>query len=136
MALIDNQINATTATMRLKAIFPNPDHSLWPNQFVKARLLLTVRKNAIVVPATTVQRGPKGLFAYVIAADQTVSARPVEVDLTQNDASIIKSGLQPGEQVVTDGQNQLRPGSKVAIRPPPGEPGAEAPQHKDKGAPK
>ena len=102
--------------MRLKAVFPNPKRLLWPNQFVKARLLVTTRKNAIVVPATAVQRGPKGLFVYVIKADQTVEMRPVEVELTQGELSLIRSGLKPGEQVVTDGQNQLRPDSKVQPR--------------------
>jgi len=130
LELIDNQINAATATMRMKAVFPNPKRLLWPNQFVKTRLLLTVRKNAIVVPATAVQRGPKGLFVYVIRADQTVEMRPVEVELTQGDLSLVRSGLKPGEQVVTDGQNQLRPDSRVQPRDNPTAPpagGAPAP---------
>lgn len=116
LEVIDNQINVNTATMRLKATFPNPKRLLWPNQFVKARLLLTTDKNAIVVPAPAVQRGPKGLFVYVIKPDQTVEARPVEVALTQGDLTVIRSGLKAGEQVVTDGQNQLRPDSKVQPR--------------------
>lgn len=115
--LIDNAINQATATMRMKAQFENSAHKLWPNQFVKTRLLLTTRKNALVVPATVVQRGPKGVFAYVISPqDQTVSMRTIEVDLTQGEVTIIKSGLKPGELVVSDGQNQLRPGSKVQSR--------------------
>jgi multidrug efflux system membrane fusion protein len=123
LAVVDNQINSATATMRLKAVFPNPQHLLWPNQFIKARLHLTTRKNALVVPATVVQRGPDGTFAYVIGQDQTVQPRPVEVDLTQGDVSVIAKGLSPGELVVVDGQNQLRPGSKVAPRlPGPGGP--------------
>jgi multidrug efflux system membrane fusion protein len=117
LALIDNQINQATATMRLKAIFMNQKRLLWPNQFVKARLLLTVRKDALVVPSTAVQRGPKGLFAYVIGTDQTVSAQPVQVELVQGDLTVTASGLEAGQQVVVDGQNQLRPGSKVAARP-------------------
>jgi multidrug efflux system membrane fusion protein len=116
LALVDNQINSATATMRLKAVFPNPQHVLWPNQFIKARLLLTTRKGALVVPSTVVQRGPDGTFAYVINADQTVQPRPVEVDLTQGDTSIIAKGLNAGEAVVVDGQTQLKPGSKVAPR--------------------
>ena len=116
LELIDNQINAATATMRLKAVFPNPKRLLWPNQFVKTRLLLTTRKNVLVVPATAVQRGPKGLFVYVIKPDQTVEARPVEVELTQGDLAVIRSGLKTGEPVVTDGQNQLRPDSRVQSR--------------------
>jgi multidrug efflux system membrane fusion protein len=116
LALIDNQINQATASIRLKAIFENPRRLLWPNQFVKSRLLLTVRKGAIVIPAIAVQRGPKGQFVYVIGADSTVSARPVQLDSTEGDLALIKDGIQPGENVVTDGQNQLRPGSKVAPR--------------------
>jgi len=117
LALVDNQINAATSTMRLKAFFPNPQRLLWPSQFVKARLLLTTRREALVVPATVPQRGPEGTFAYVIAPDQTVSARPIEVELSQGDLAIVARGLQQGEQVVVDGQSQLRPGAKVAARP-------------------
>ncbi|WP_394850067.1 efflux RND transporter periplasmic adaptor subunit [Pendulispora brunnea] len=114
--LIDNQINTATATIRLKASFPNPDKKLWPNLFVKARLLLTNRRGAIVVPTPVVQRGPQGAFAYVAKPDQTAEMRPIEVDLTQGDWTIISKGLNAGEHVVQDGQFQLRPGSKLAPR--------------------
>ena len=117
LALIDNQINAATATLRLKAIFPNPQRLLWPNQFVKARLLLTTRKDALVVPATVPQRGPEGTYAYVIQPDQTVQPRPIEVEITEGDLAVISRGLVEGEKVVADGQNQLRAGAKVAPRP-------------------
>jgi multidrug efflux system membrane fusion protein len=115
--LIDNQINQATATIRLKAIFPNPNNALWPNEFVKARALLTMQPNAIVIPAAGVNRGPQGTFAYVVAADNTVSLRPVEVDTVQGELAIMKSGLTAGENVVIDGQSQIRPGSKVVGRP-------------------
>jgi multidrug efflux system membrane fusion protein len=115
--LIDNQINQTTATMRLKAVFPNPTAALWPNQFVKARLLLTTRSNVVVVPTPAIQRGPKGTFVYVVGADSTVSVRVVVLDSTQNDQTILTSGVKPGELVVVDGQNQIKPGSKVIVRP-------------------
>jgi multidrug efflux system membrane fusion protein len=118
VALIDNQIVQTTATMRLKAIFPNPGRLLWPNQFVKTRLLLKWRTGAVTVPATTVQRGPQGSFAYVIGSDGTVTPRPVEVETIAGDLALIAKGLNVGEQVVTDGQNQLRPGAKVQPRTP------------------
>jgi len=111
--LIDNQINTT---IRLKAAFPNPDRKLWPNLFVKARLLLTNRRGAIVVPTPVVQRGPQGAFAYVAKPDQTAEMRPIEIDLTQGDWTIISKGLSAGEHVVQDGQFQLRPGSKLAPR--------------------
>jgi membrane fusion protein, multidrug efflux system len=117
LLVIDNQINQSTATMRLKATFANPQRLLWPNQFVKARLLLTVHKGAIVVPATAVQRGPEGTFAYVVGADQTVQPRPIEIDLTQGELAAIARGLSPGEVVVADGASALRPGAKVAARP-------------------
>jgi len=117
LALVDNQINAATATLRLKAVFPNPQRLLWPNQFVKARLLLTVRKGALVVASTVPQRGPEGTFAYVIQPDQTVQPKPIELEITQGDTAVIARGLNEGDQVVVDGQSQLRPGSKVQARP-------------------
>ena len=116
LALVDNQINAATATLRLKAVFPNPQRLLWPNQFVKARLLLTTRKDALVVPSTVPQRGPEGTFAYVIQPDQTVQPRNIDIEHTEGDLAIVAKGLNEGEQVVVDGQNQLRAGSKVAPR--------------------
>jgi membrane fusion protein, multidrug efflux system len=115
--LIDNQINQTTATIRLKSVFPNPTDALWPNQFVKARLLLSTRKDAIVIPTPSIQRGPKGTFVYVVGSDSTVSVRPVVIETTQGDQTLLTSGIKPGEQVVVDGQNQIRPGSKVSVRP-------------------
>jgi membrane fusion protein, multidrug efflux system len=116
LLLIDNQINQNTATMRLKATFANPQRLLWPNQFVKARLLLSVRKGALVTSATAVQRGPEGTFVYVVGPDDTAQPRKVEVDLTQGDLVSLARGLQAGEVVVIDGANQLRPGAKVAPR--------------------
>ena len=116
LELVDNQINQATSTIRLKAIAPNPRRVLWPNQFVNARLRLTTRRGALVMPATAVQRGPAGAFVYVVAADQTASPRPIDIELTQGELALVAKGLQEGEQVVVDGQNQLRPGSKVAPR--------------------
>jgi multidrug efflux system membrane fusion protein len=128
LAVLDNEINSTTAMMRLKAIFPNPAQGLWPNQFVKARLRLATRRDAIVVPAAVVQQGPQGTFVYVVGADATAVVRPVTVDATPDDLAIIASGLKPGEQVVSEGQSQLRPGSKVAAKPAPAPSGARAPE--------
>jgi multidrug efflux system membrane fusion protein len=85
---------------------------LWPNQFIKARLLLSLRKNAILVPATAVQRGPKGAFAYVVK-DDVASPRPIEVEQLLRDQALITSGLGAGDEVVIEGQNQLKPGAKV-----------------------
>lgn len=117
LAVIDNEINQATATIRLKAIFDNPQKLLWPNEFVKAKLRLATRENAIVVPAAVVQHGPQGTFAWVVGAGATASVRPITVDLLQGETAIVSSGLSPGEQVVVDGQAQLRPGSKVAPKP-------------------
>jgi len=127
LALIDNQINTTTATIRLKAMFPNTTRVLWPNEFVKARLLLTTRKGAIVIPAAAVQRGPQGTFVYVANPDNTAAMRPIELEGTQGDVAMIARGLAPGDQVVADGQNQLRPGAKIAPRAPEKANGGEAP---------
>jgi multidrug efflux system membrane fusion protein len=118
LGLIDNEVNQTTATIRLKSFFPNKDHALWPSEFVKTRLLLSTRQDSIVVPGTAVQRGPKGTFVYVVGADDTVQPRDVELSLTQGDEAIIGKGLQPGEKVVTDGQNQLKAGAKISARTP------------------
>ncbi|ADO70956.1 efflux RND transporter periplasmic adaptor subunit [Stigmatella aurantiaca] len=117
LEVIDNLINPSTSTLRLKAVLPNPKHVLWPNAFVKARILLTTRRDALVVPAAALQRGPNSTIVYVLGQDQTVQSRPVTVDLLQGDQAIITQGLQAGEAVVTEGQSQLRPGSKVAPRP-------------------
>ena len=112
---IDNQIDATTGTGRLKAVFNNQDNALWPNQFVNVRLLLETRKNATVVPAAAIERGPNGDYVFVVKSDNTVTVRPVTVDLTQDNVSLISSGLSPNERVVTDGQDKLQDNSKVEI---------------------
>jgi membrane fusion protein, multidrug efflux system len=116
LELVDNQINQSTATIRLKAIFPNPQHTLWPNQFVKARLRLDVHKGALVIPAVAIQRGPQGVFVYVVGADDKAQSRPVTLDVLVGDEAIMAKGLQVGDQVVIEGQSQLRPGSKVVSR--------------------
>ncbi len=113
LAVIDNQIDVTTGTIRLKATFPNDDLRLWPGQFVNARLLLTTRKGGLVVPASVVQRGPDGAYAFVIKDDQTVAIQPVKVAQMENGEALIDEGLQPGQAVVVDGQYRLQPGSKV-----------------------
>jgi multidrug efflux system membrane fusion protein len=116
LEVVDNQINTATATIRCKALFPNPQHVLWPNQFVKTRLQLSVRKGAIVIPAVAVQRGPQGTFVYAVGADETAQSRPVTLDVLEGDQALISKGLASGETVVIEGQNQLRPGAKVVSR--------------------
>ena len=113
LSVIDNQIDTTTGTIRLKGTFPNPNLRLWPGQFVNTRLLLKVRTNAIVVPASVVQRGPEGAYAFVVSEDMTAKMQPVKVGLVEQEQAVIDSGLQPGERVVVDGQYKLQPGAKV-----------------------
>jgi len=116
LSLVDNQVSLTTATVRLKGIVPNPDKALWPNEFVRARLLLATRKGALSVPAPAVQRGPQGTFVYVVLPDQTAALRPVQVETVQDQWAVLTKGVVAGDQVVVEGQNQLRPGAKVALR--------------------
>ncbi len=113
---IDNQIDATTGTGKLKAVFDNKDNALWANQFVNIRLLLEVRKDSNAVPAAAIQRGPQGTYVFVVKPDKSVEVRPVTVSFTQQNLSIISSGLSPGDSVVTDGQDKLQAGSKVEPR--------------------
>lgn len=116
VTLVDNQINQTTGTIRLKAIFSNSKHSLWPNQFVKVRLLVSTRKDALVIPSVAVQRGPSGAYVYLVKADQTVEARPLTLGPSQADLVIVESGLAAGDRVVVDGQYKLHQGSLVGPR--------------------
>jgi membrane fusion protein, multidrug efflux system len=118
LSTIDNLIDQTTATYRLKAIFPNADEKLWPGEFVNARLLLTIRKDVVVIPPLAVQRGPKGLFAWVVKADNTVEPRPIKTATTTGDSTIVASGIEAGERVVTDGQYKLQTGAAVVINGP------------------
>jgi multidrug efflux system membrane fusion protein len=113
LAVIDNQIDTTTGTIRLKANFPNDDLRLWPGQFANARLLLSTRKNGLVVPASVIQRGPEGPYAFVIKDDQSVEVRPVKVAQIEKDEALIDEGLQLNERVVVDGQYKLQVGSHV-----------------------
>ncbi|MGH9547033.1 MAG: efflux RND transporter periplasmic adaptor subunit, partial [Terriglobales bacterium] len=110
---IDNQIDQSTGTGRLKAMFDNPDDALWPNQFVNVRLLLETHKNSIVIPSVAVQTGPQGSYVFAVKPDKTVDVRPVTVSFTQNNVASIASGVGPGDVVVVDGQDKLRAGSKV-----------------------
>jgi multidrug efflux system membrane fusion protein len=117
LLLVDNKIDSGTATIKLKAVFPNDSHVLWPNQFVKARLALSVKKGAISVPATVVQRGPQGAYAYVVEEGDKVKLVPVEVEMQQGELVVVSKGLAAGDRVVVDGQNQLRPGARIVAKP-------------------
>jgi multidrug efflux system membrane fusion protein len=111
---IDNQIDQTTGTDKLKAIFDNKDDLLWPNQFVNVRLLLETRKNSTLVPSAAILRGPQGTYVFAVKPDKTVEVRTVSVSLTQNNVAVIASGISPGDVVVVDGQDKLQAGTKVA----------------------
>jgi membrane fusion protein, multidrug efflux system len=113
---IDNQIDLTTGTAKLKAVFDNKDNQLWPNQFVNANLLLETQKNSTVVPSAAIIRGPQGTFVYLVKPDKTVEARTVAVSLTQGNITAIASGVNPGDEVVTDGQDKLQTGSTIEPR--------------------
>jgi|SRR5579863_736683 len=113
---VDNQIDPTTGTVRLRALFANKDFALFPNQFVNARLLLSIKHQALLVPVVSLQRGPDGTFVYLVKPDQTVTVRPVTVGATQGDEASIEEGLSLGDLVVVDGAERLREGSKVEVQ--------------------
>ena len=113
---IDNQIDPTTGTVKLRATFPNEGNELFPGQFVNARLLVDVRREATVVPSPALQRGPQGTFVYVVKADRTVTVRPITVAEIQGGEASVKTGLSPGELVVIDGQDRLREGTRVELK--------------------
>jgi multidrug efflux system membrane fusion protein len=122
----DNQIDPTTGTVRLKAVFQNLQNELYPNQFVNARLLVDVRRGATTIPAPAIQRGPQGTFVYIVKPDRTATVRPINVGEIQGDEAIIRSGLAPGELVVVDGAERLREGSRLELREPAGRPAPKA----------
>ena len=112
-SLVDNQIDAGTGTFRLKATFDNKDNTLWPGQFVNARLLLRVRRDVATVPTEVIQRGAKGPFAYAVKSDQSVEQRAVRVGYSREGVTIVEEGLAVDEVVVLDGQYKLRPGARI-----------------------
>ena len=122
LLVVDNQIDMTTGTIKLKAAFPNDNTTLWPGQFINARLLVTTRKDGLTVPASVIQHGPDSTYAFVIKEDQSAEMRTVEVEQYEDGLALIKSGLQAGERVVVDGQFRLQRGSKVKTGD--GKPGA------------
>jgi multidrug efflux system membrane fusion protein len=118
LALLDNQIDTATGTVRLKATFANARNALWPGQFVNVRILLQQRHDAVTVPSIAVQRGPDGLFAYVVKADSSVDARPIEIAEDTDGVTVVTGGLQAGERVVTSNQYRLQPGANVRVTAP------------------
>jgi membrane fusion protein, multidrug efflux system len=118
LSTIDNIIDQATATYRLKATFANDDEKLWPGEFVNARLRVIVRKGVVVIPPLAVQRGPTGLFAWVVKSNNTVEPRPITTSANTGNRTIVTSGLQVGERVVTDGQYKLQTGATVIVVEP------------------
>jgi membrane fusion protein, multidrug efflux system len=117
LLLIDNQIDQSTSTIRLKAEFPNQDERLWPGEFVHIHILITTRKDAVTVPPVAVQRGPDGLYVWVIKSDNTVQQRPIDAQTVDDKTTIVSKGLAVGERIVVDGQSRLDDGVHVNIRP-------------------
>jgi multidrug efflux system membrane fusion protein len=113
VSLVDNRIDQTTGTIRLKATFANEANTLWPGQFVNVRLFLRTITNALTVPSAAIGRGPNGLFTYVVKSDGSVEIRPVDVAQDTGTIAVISKGLTPGERVVTAGQSRLQPGAHV-----------------------
>ncbi|MEZ5607753.1 MAG: efflux RND transporter periplasmic adaptor subunit [Burkholderiaceae bacterium] len=124
LTLLNNQIDNATGTIRLKAQFGNRQHTLWPGQYVDARLVLGVRRGALTVPAAAVQRGPEGTYVFTVADDDSAQVANVEVAQIQDGLAVIDKGLVAGQRVVVDGQYKLRPGLTVAEAPAPAASGA------------
>lgn len=118
VSLIDNQIDQSTGTIRIKARFPNAHDTLWPGEFVMMRMLVKTDHNALTIPSSAVQRGPDGAFTYVVKADSTAEVRPIALGDELRGMTLVISGLQPGEQVVTSNQYRVQPGSRLVIAKP------------------
>lgn len=120
LAVLDNQIDPATATVKLKATFENADLHLWPGQFVNVRLLLGVKKGAVCVPDASIQRGPAGPYVYVIGSSDAADMRSIEPGASEGGWTLVESGLAAGERIVVEGQYRLKPGAKVTVRPQAG----------------
>jgi multidrug efflux system membrane fusion protein len=115
LTVIDNRIEPTTGTIRLRAQVPNADRGLWPNQLVEVRMLLETRHGVLTVPDAAVQQGPDGTFVYVVGADHTASVRAVRIDRTVGELAIVADGLAASDEIVSEGQSRLRPGAEVRL---------------------
>jgi multidrug efflux system membrane fusion protein len=125
LTFIDNAVDSTTGTIKLKGTFENRDHRLWPGQFVNVVLTLTVQRNAVIMPSAAAQAGQQGQYVFVVKPDLTVESRPVTVSRTYDDFVVVTHGVTPGEKVVTDGQLQLVPGAHVEVKGEQAQGGAE-----------
>jgi multidrug efflux system membrane fusion protein len=120
LVLLNNQIDTTSGTVQLKAAFPNPQHQLWPGQYVNVRLVLGTRKQALTVPAAAVQRGQDGVYAYVVDGEGKVQAKPLTVANIQDGIAVVDVGVAAGQRIVVDGQYKLKPGSRIVEAARPG----------------
>jgi membrane fusion protein, multidrug efflux system len=115
VTLVDNLIDQNTGTIRLKAVFPNPQNKLWPGQYIDARVLVRTDKGALTIPSAAVQRGPDGMFTYVLKTDSTVEMRPVKVGEESGSVMVVQNGISEGEKVVISNQYRLQPGARVKV---------------------
>ena len=113
---VDNEIDQTTGTSKLKAVFPNTDNALFPNQFVNVKLLLDVERGVVIIPTVAVQRGPIGTYVYLVKPDQSVTVRPITIGNSQGNNIAVEEGLHAGDPVVVDGADKLTEGMKVEVR--------------------
>ena len=116
LTFINNAVDTTTGTIQLKGTFENKDKRLWPGQFVNVLLTLSTQRNAVVMPAAALQAGQQGQYVFVIKPDSTVESRSIVIARTFDDLAVVAQGLTPGEKVVTDGQLQLIPGTRVEVK--------------------
>jgi multidrug efflux system membrane fusion protein len=123
---IDNQIDPTTGTVKLRALFDNPDESLFPNQFVNIKLLVNTLQNIVLIPNSAIQRGAPGTFVYLVKPNHTVGVQKVKLGPADAQNIAIRSGLKAGDQVVDDGADRLKDGAKITVAPPPGSAGQAA----------
>jgi multidrug efflux system membrane fusion protein len=127
LTFLDNSVQNGSGTVRLRATLPNSDHYFWPGQFVNCRLVLTTKKDAVLVPVEAQQIGQQGPYVYVVGDDQTAQVRPITPGQRQGNLLVIDKGLQAGEQVIMTGQMMVMPGGKVSVvNPPPANPSAQA----------
>jgi multidrug efflux system membrane fusion protein len=118
LAVLDNEIIQSSGTLKLKATFPNTNQKLWPGDFVNVKLLVDTEKNVVTIPSTAVQRGPNGVYAYVVKSDKTVSIRPIAVQQFAGGVAVVEKSLQPGETVVSTGQYRLQDGAQIETSSP------------------
>ena len=116
VAVLDNTVDQSTGTIKLKATFPNPSLALWPGGFVNVRLLIETERNVVSVPPTAVQRGPLGAYVYLVGANSTVSRKVVQIGHEDESVAVVTAGLQAGDRVVTDGASRLTDGARVTVQ--------------------